>query len=666
MRSLILFAVLLTFSSVLAQEEPLVLHGSLPVAQMDIAPYTSFYEDLSGDTLPLSVICTKNFRPFAEKRDERSTFSSRSVMVTWLRFTIRNTHPTDTLNLLHNTAVHSLTTLYENNQCIGRTGISIPPLQRPDRFALPVSIPPKSDCTYYARVIDYIWSPTAIYSRVSSVRGGYELDYNWQMESDVLLAVVGLLAGCLFFMSLYTFYSYYLTRDRAFLYYALYALICFLFTLHHMDYRFSFAMLFPLRRSDILNPFHIALISLFYTLFITEVIDLRIKFPRTWQVLQGLMVILIMQEIHAIVEWIINKPLFLNNNFYIYAMVPAALTTCVLLSAVFRSRLPIRSYLLIGMCSLLGVSFIPGSLDLYLPNLPSIADNFINNPFFWVILGLSIEAFCFALALAYRGRLIELEKQRIQENYTHDLEAQLAQRSQEIAIQCNALEQQHILQLKMEFEQKLADTEMIALRAQMNPHFIFNCLNSIKLYTLENNSELASDYLSKFSRLIRLVLENSRSELVTLGNELEALQLYMELEAMRFKNKVRFSIHVSSEVDMQYLRIPPLLLQPFVENAIWHGLMHKPEGGTVMIEVCQPDEHLLRIEITDDGIGRARAAELKSKSASKHKSLGMQVTADRIRMINQLYNIQTRIQVTDLVDSFGEPCGTRVLLEIPV
>lgn len=216
------------------------------------------------------------------------------------------------------------------------------------------------------------------------------------------------------------------------------------------------------------------------------------------------------------------------------------------------------------------------------------------------------------------------------------------------------------------YQLKLSETEMVALRSQMNPHFIFNCLNSIKLYTLDNEADKASDYLTKFSRLIRLVLENSRSELVPLQNELEALQLYIELEAMRFKQKVQFVISVLPGVDQRYICIPPLLLQPYVENAIWHGLMHKPEGGTVRIEVSQPQDNLLHIEITDDGVGRQRAAALKSKSAGKHKSFGMQVTADRIRMINQLYNIHTKTQILDLVDSEGEACGTKVILEIPV
>jgi LytS/YehU family sensor histidine kinase len=216
----------------------------------------------------------------------------------------------------------------------------------------------------------------------------------------------------------------------------------------------------------------------------------------------------------------------------------------------------------------------------------------------------------------------------------------------------------------MEFERKLAGSEMMALRSQMNPHFIFNSLNSIKFYTLQNNSTLASEYLTKFARLIRLVLENSQLELVTLKNELEALQLYIELEAMRFKEKLSFIIEVSPEVDVQYLRIPPMLLQPYVENSIWHGLMHKPEGGRVTIHIQHLNESLI-IEIADDGIGRARAAELKSKSVDNHKSLGLQVTAERIRMINQRFDTNTQIQIVDLVDSFGQPCGTSVVLKIP-
>ena len=257
------------------------------------------------------------------------------------------------------------------------------------------------------------------------------------------------------------------------------------------------------------------------------------------------------------------------------------------------------------------------------------------------------------------------EKQQLLATQNVMLERQLVQQTNEVMLE-RQLEEQRVSQLRSDFDRRVADTEMTALRAQMNPHFIFNCLNSIKLYTLDNEADRASDYLTKFSRLIRLVLENSRSELVSLQNELEALQLYSDLEAMRFKHKLQFRIQVAPEIDQRYVCIPPLLLQPYVENAIWHGLMHKPDGGTVSVEVSQPQDNLLHIEITDDGVGRERAAELKSKSAGTHKSFGMQVTADRLRMINQLYNTHTQAQVVDLIDSFGEACGTRVVLDIPI
>ena len=371
--------------------------------------------------------------------------------------------------------------------------------------------------------------------------------------------------------------------------------------------------------------------------------------------------------------------LFVWNSLLVYIAtgVFSYLSMLIIMVQIVRLRHPLKRYVLTGTILLVSSAIISALL-----NFTGVASNDRLNrmPYFYVSVGTLLEVLCFSLALGRRFQLNKEEKiqaqhqligqleenQRLQQTHTAELKYQLNQRTQEVQEQSYLLEAQHIRQLETEFERKLADTEMTALRAQMNPHFIFNCLNSIKLYTLQNDADKASDYLTKFSRLIRLVLENSRSEMVPLQNELEALQLYIELEAMRFKQKVQFTIHISPEIDQRFLCIPPLLLQPYVENAIWHGLMHKTEGGTVTVEVSQPKDNLLHIEITDDGVGRHRAVELKSKSAGKHKSFGMQVTADRIRMINQLYNIQTKTQIVDLVDSFGEACGTQVILHIPV
>jgi len=157
----------------------------------------------------------------------------------------------------------------------------------------------------------------------------------------------------------------------------------------------------------------------------------------------------------------------------------------------------------------------------------------VNFPIVFLLLGLVIEAICFSFALTYRSKLVLLEKNKLQENYNHQLQTALQARTTELKAQNKLVEAQKIKQIEAAFEQKIAETEMTALRAQMNPHFIFNCLNSIKLYTLENDSQTASEYLTIFLQLIRLVLENSRSEKVTLQKELETLRLYIEVEAMR-------------------------------------------------------------------------------------------------------------------------------------
>lgn len=230
----------------------------------------------------------------------------------------------------------------------------------------------------------------------------------------------------------------------------------------------------------------------------------------------------------------------------------------------------------------------------------------------------------------------------------------------------NSLLAQRREKQEAEYQQRIAQTEISALRAQMNPHFIFNCLNSIQYYTARNEADRASEYLSKFSRLIRLVLENSRSEKVTLHNELETLRLYIEMEAMRFQQKVQSHIYLAPGLDLDSIQIPPLLIQPFVENAIWHGLMHKEQGGTVTIDIRQPADNLLHIEVIDDGVGRKKAAEFKSKSVTRQKSFGMKVTSERIELINQLYQTNTRVKIIDSVNVDGQATGTKVSIDIPI
>lgn len=219
-------------------------------------------------------------------------------------------------------------------------------------------------------------------------------------------------------------------------------------------------------------------------------------------------------------------------------------------------------------------------------------------------------------------------------------------------------------QLTTEFRKQLAQAETTALRAQMNPHFIFNCLNSINSFVIDQQHEVASDYLIKFSKLIRLILDNSRCEKITIEKELETLKLYILLESARFDNKFTYVCHISNDVSINSVMIPPMLLQPFIENAIWHGLMQKETAGTIALSINKEDEEFLIISITDNGIGREKAAELKSKSAT-HKSQGMKVTSERIEMMNKLNSTGAHVNIIDLKDEKGNAAGTRVELIIP-
>jgi LytS/YehU family sensor histidine kinase len=200
---------------------------------------------------------------------------------------------------------------------------------------------------------------------------------------------------------------------------------------------------------------------------------------------------------------------------------------------------------------------------------------------------------------------------------------------------------------------------MVALRAQMNPHFVFNCLSSINRFILVNQPEEASAYLTKFSRLIRLILDNSRTETVLLSKELEALQLYVEMEQMRFSNRFEYRLSVTGNVQPEHIEVPPLLIQPYVENAIWHGLMHKKTSGLLQVRVFNEGKKLC-IEVEDDGVGRQKAMELKSRSAAANKSLGMKVTAERLEVINELYGAEATVTTEDLISPAGEGAGTLV------
>jgi LytS/YehU family sensor histidine kinase len=219
--------------------------------------------------------------------------------------------------------------------------------------------------------------------------------------------------------------------------------------------------------------------------------------------------------------------------------------------------------------------------------------------------------------------------------------------------------------MRIESEKLLGQLEMKALRAQMNPHFIFNCLNSINRFIVVNDNDAASGYLTKFSRLIRQVLDNSRGEKVILSAEIDTLQLYIDMESLRFMDKFESLIEIDPALKTDAFVIQPMLIQPYVENAIWHGLMHRKTKGRLRIQFLKQDQSLVVI-IEDNGVGRTQAKAIKDSQLINRKSHGMKVTAERMSLLSRQLNVPVEANVEDLYDDMEVASGTRVRLILPL
>jgi LytS/YehU family sensor histidine kinase len=217
-----------------------------------------------------------------------------------------------------------------------------------------------------------------------------------------------------------------------------------------------------------------------------------------------------------------------------------------------------------------------------------------------------------------------------------------------------------------EVQQRINESEQLALKSQMNPHFIFNSLNSIQQYVIDRDVKGANSFISGFSKLMRQTLDFSSKEKVALTEEIGYLQNYLELERVRMESKFDFTIIIETISPVTELRIPPLLLQPYVENALRHGVRYlKDESGHIALSFIEKDG-VLDCIIEDNGIGREKAGKLKAVNPIEYQSKGMSLTAERVELLNRNADRKIVISITDLTDANGAACGTRVSVKFPV
>lgn len=233
-------------------------------------------------------------------------------------------------------------------------------------------------------------------------------------------------------------------------------------------------------------------------------------------------------------------------------------------------------------------------------------------------------------------------------------------------MKARAEEEIHFREMQLlEIDRKLAEAKLTAFRAQMNPHFIFNCMSAIQACILSDKADEANEYLSKFSRLMRMVLENSDQNSILLEKEIEMLRLYLELESLRFREGFTYDLLVDDNIDKGEVLIPSMIVQPFVENALWHGLLNKKDNRKLKLSFRQFDEVLI-CAIEDNGIGRAKAGEI-TRLRKNHVSKGLKMIEEKLELIkNQLSDGEVNLEITDLHDNLQKAAGTRVVLKLPV
>lgn len=220
-------------------------------------------------------------------------------------------------------------------------------------------------------------------------------------------------------------------------------------------------------------------------------------------------------------------------------------------------------------------------------------------------------------------------------------------------------------QKRLALEKQYRESELKALKSQMNPHFIFNALNSIQEYIVTNKKNEASNYLSQFADLIRTYLDHSDAGLISLSEEIESLTMYLDLEVMRFEDTLEYAINVSDSITQDHVLIPTMLIQPYVENAVKHGLLHKKNDKKLMVSFESVNSKILCCIIEDNGVGREKTYELQKNRSKWHKPFATKVTQERLDLLNQGRDEKIGVEIEDLTEG-AEATGTRVTLTIPL
>lgn len=447
---------------------------------------------------------------------------------------------------------------------------------------------------------------------------------------------------------------YRVNKDKIFIYYAFYCFFLSAYVIYKFDFYQPYLDWIIERRNPAFGFMVQVTYHAFYMMFGIRFLEFHSYYPKIFKYLNRYSQVLIGISILGILVHFlpfISRQIYSIFFLYIFLPIHLSLAFFIIIKSL-KTRAFARYYFTTG-------SFLYMALSMY---ALFISSKVVNNPipnwvdpidFFYA--AIILECLVFSYGLSYRIRLLHNQRLTIQK------ELEIAQQimQEKLKEEINIQQKENLILLeqkqKQELITKVAFLQQKVLRSQINSHFIFNVLNSIKLFILENDAPKASLYLGKFARFIREVLDNSINDLTNLSDELKTIELYLNIEQMRFNDIFKYKIDIQENLNLIRYPFPPLLLQPFVENALWHGLMQVEKDARLIIRVYA-DAGGLIIEIDDNGIGYNKSMSTKKEG---HQSLGLKIVQERIEHYNQSQQFEINYTITDKSDT-GNKNGTIV------
>lgn len=682
--SLLLCCFLLPFTTATAQDT-LAIDFTSPVNGVDIRSAIGVYHD-RDEAFNMQDLGSMPF----EK--DTTTFHPRkrplqNVNNIWLKLTIKNTGRTDT-SLCFFTGYHDEMEWFVADadggyHSVVQTGLMTDKgdVNRWARYAFPVKAAAGETKTFYLHIVNHLYRENklmpVLYDALHYAEHRQQHTDHFKREALVIQILIGMLLVLLCI----TLINYTQLPDRSSLYFAAYVLgLIFFFALRleTKPFQLSFFHFWPMLKYYWDIP---AILFCFYMaplLFGNIFLSLRERFPlmekcyRYGATLCGVLIVLFLAII-AMGEF--QVPAMIYSWFHMFSIIPLGISFVALAR---RTRHhPLIRFFLLGSLSVYVLSiwsFIVNREPVGLTSIPELtAPNYI------ILLGILLQAMFYAAGLSYRNKLVHQERTKTQEmlirqlnknkelqrKLNEQLEVLVKEQTTEILRKNQELEDQRKLQLDVEYSKKLAEIELKAIRAQINPHFIFNCLNSIQLFVMQRDYEHAQKYLSDFSYLIRKTLDFSRRNFISLSDEITYLNTYLGLEKMRFEQKMSYEIIVDPVIATAELEVPAMLLQPYVENAVKHGMTNADHGsGMLSIRFNEVEADMLECVIEDNGIGIERSKALRSMP-SNHQSSGMEISLNRAELLNKMYNTGIQIEIIDKSSKQASNSGTIIRILIP-